>query len=390
VKTYTYLLGVLAVAGGAAAAGLFGKPEEVAKWFPAAKWFGERRASQDSAGGAGARAAAVEVATAVKKSAPVLIDALGTVTMMASVAVKARLDSEIVAVHFVDGAYVKQGDLLITLDGRVLEARIAESEGNLARDQVQLENAEDNLRRASGLNAKGAAPRIDVDNAKTQTEIFAAAIKADLAARDNLKVQLSYCSIRAPISGRISQAAVKVGNFVRSADTAPIATINQMAPVYVTFPVSQRNLPGVRAALAEGLASVEAIVPGETRRARGRLAMVENAVDAATGMVTVRAAMPNDDELLWPGTLVKLQVTLRVEDAVVVPSTAVQVSQQGPFVFVVRDNIATVTPIKVARLLGAETVIETGLAHGDVVVTDGHLQLTNGARVTIREPKAGA
>jgi membrane fusion protein, multidrug efflux system len=163
-----------------------------------------------------------------------------------------------------------------------------------------------------------------------------------------------------------------------------------MAPVYVTFPVSQRNLPGVRAALAEGLASVEAIVPGETRRARGRLAMVENAVDAATGMVTVRAAMPNDDELLWPGTLVKLQVTLRVEDAVVVSSTAVQVSQQGPFVFVVRDNIATVTPIKVARLLGAETVIETGLAHGDVVVTDGHLQLTNGARVTIREPKAGA
>jgi membrane fusion protein, multidrug efflux system len=391
VNTYRYLLVVLAVAGGAAAAGLFGKPEEVTNWFTAVKWFGaERGAGQGPAGGAGARAAAVEVATAVKKSAPVLIDALGTVTMMASVAVKPRLDSEIVAVHFVDGAYVKQGDLLVTLDGRVLEARIAESEGNLARDQVQLENAEDDLRRYSGLYAKGATPRINVDNAKTQTEIFAAAVKADLAARENLKVQLSYCSIRAPISGRISQAAVKVGNFVRSADTAPIATINQMAPVYVTFPVSQRNLPGVRAALAEGLASVEAIVPGETRRARGRLAMVENAVDAATGMVTVRAAMPNDDELLWPGTLVKLQVTLRVEDAVVVPSTAVQVSQQGPFVFVVRDNIATVTLIKVARLLGAETVIETGLADGDVVVTDGHLQLTNGARVTIREPKAGA
>jgi multidrug efflux pump subunit AcrA (membrane-fusion protein) len=167
VKTYTYLLGVLAVAGGAAAAGLFGKPEQVAKWFPPAKWFGgDRTAAQGPAGGAGARAAAVEVATAVKKSAPVLIDALGTVTMMASVAVKPRLDSEIVAVHFVDGAYVKQGDLLVTLDGRAVEARIGVG-GNLARDQARW-NAED-ARRSSGLYARRHA-RINVDNAKTQTE----------------------------------------------------------------------------------------------------------------------------------------------------------------------------------------------------------------------------
>jgi multidrug efflux system membrane fusion protein len=118
--------------------------------------------------------------------------------------------------------------------------------------------------------------------------------------------------------------------------------------------------------------------------------MVENTVDPATGMVTVRASMPNGDELLWPGTLVNVQTTVRTEDAVIVPSNAVQVSQQGPFVFVVRDNIATVTPVKVARLLAADTVIESGLADGDVVVTDGHLQLTNGARVAIREPKPGA
>jgi membrane fusion protein, multidrug efflux system len=392
VKTFRYLLAMgLAVAGSAMAAGLFGKPDELAKWFPPAKWFGgDRAATQGPAGGAAPRAAAVDVATAVRKKTPVLIEALGTVTTMASVAVKPRLDSEIVAVHFADGAYVKQGDLLITLDSRALEARIAESEGNLARNQVQLESAEDDLRRYTDLYAKGATPRINVDNAKTQTEIFGAAVKADRAARENLKVQLSYCSIRAPISGRISHAAVKVGNLVRSADTVSIATINQIAPVYVTFAVSQRSLPGVRVALAEGVASVEASIPGETRRARGRLAMVENTVDPATGMVTARAAMPNDDELLWPGTLVNLQVTLRIEEAVIVPSTAVQVSQQGPFVFVVQDNIATVRPIKPARSFGGETVIESGLAAGDVVVTDGHLQLTNGARVTIREPKAGA
>jgi membrane fusion protein, multidrug efflux system len=201
---------------------------------------------------------------------------------------------------------------------------------------------------------------------------------------------LSYCSIRAPISGRMSQAAVKVGNFVRSADTAPIATINQMAPVYVTFSVPQRSLPELRLAMAETGASVEAVIPGDKRRARGTIAMVENAIDATTGMATVRASMPNEDESLWPGTLVTAQVTLRTEESILVPTAAVQVSQQGNFVFVVKDNVATVTPVKVARLLGADTVIESGVEDGDVVVTDGHLLLTNGARVTVRERKAGA
>jgi membrane fusion protein, multidrug efflux system len=375
---------VLAVGGCALAVGLFGKPEDIAKWF------GGDRTAQGPARGAGPRTVAVEVATAVKKKTPVLIEALGTVTNMASVAVKTRLDNEIVGIHFADGASVKQGDLLVTLDSRSLEAQIAQAEGTLARDQAQLAGADRDLRRYSELVTKGATPQTNVDTAKTQADMFGAAIKADLAVLDNLKVQLSYCSIRAPISGRISQAAVKVGNFVRSADTVPIATINQIAPVYVTFAVTQRSLPDLRVALAEGVAPVEAIIPGETRRARGQVAMVENTVDPATGMVTVRASMPNGDELLWPGTLVNVQTTVRTEDAVVVPSNAVQVSQQGPFVFVVRDNIATVTPVTVARLLSADTVIESGLADGDVVVTDGHLQLTNGARVAIREPKPGA
>jgi membrane fusion protein, multidrug efflux system len=382
---------VLAIAGAAMAAGLFGSPEEVAKWFPPTKWFGgDRAAVQDPARGAGPRAIAVEVATAVKRETPVLIEALGTVTTMASVAVKSRLDNLIVGIHFTDGAYVKQGDLLVTLDSRSLEAQIGQAEGTLARDQAQLAGAERDLRRYSELAAKGATPQTNVDNAKTQADMFGAAIKADLEVLENLKVQLSYCSIRARISGRISQAAVKVGNFVRSADAVPIATINQIAPVYVTFAVTQRSLPDLQVALAEGVTSVDVTILGETRQAHGSVAMVENTVDSATGMVTVRAAMRNDDELLWPGTLVTVQTTVRTEDAVVVPSDAVQVSQQGPFVFVVRNNIATVAPITVARLPGAETVIESGLAAGDVVVTDGHLQLTNGARVAIRERKPGA
>jgi membrane fusion protein, multidrug efflux system len=387
------LFGLLVVAGvgWAAASGWFGNTEELAKWFPPLKWLtGDKAVAQSpQGGGPSQRTVAVEVAKAVKRKTPVILESLGNVTTMASVAVKPRIDTEIVGVHFSDGAFVKRGDLLVTLDSRAIEAQIAQAEGNLARDNAQLAGAERDLRRNSELLAKGAGPQLNVENSKTQADSFGAAVKADLAALENLKVQLSYCSIRAPISGRISQAAVKVGNFVRQADTTPIATINQLAPIYVTFTVAQRLLPDLRVAMAETGASVDVTIPGEKRRAHGAVAMVENAVDPTTGMATVRASIPNADELLWPGTLVSVQVILRTEDAILVPTAAVQVSQQGNFVYVVKDNVATVTLVKVARLLGEETVVESGLSDGDVVVTDGHLLLVNGARVTVRERKTG-
>jgi membrane fusion protein, multidrug efflux system len=388
-RALTWLAVLVAGIGLTVETGFYGEGDEVVRWVPAAKWLlGAKAGSQDQANRPLARAVAVEVGKAVRKKTPVLLEALGNVTTIASVAVRPRLDDEIVGVHFEDGAFVKQGDLLISLDPRVIEAQIAQAEGNVARDQAQLAGAERDLRRNSELMLKGAGPQLNVENSKTQSDTFAAAVKADQAALENLKVQLSYTKIRAPISGRISQAAVKIGNFARSADVLPIATINQMAPVYVTFPVSQHSLPELRLAMAEGAAPVEAVIPGDSRRAGGAVTMIENAVDQTTGLVTVRATMPNKDELLWPGTLVTAEVTLRTEDAVVVPTPAVQVSQQGTFVFVVKDNIATVTPIKVARSVGDETVIESGLVDGDVVVTDGHLLLNNGSRVTVRERKA--
>jgi len=331
----------------------------------------------------------VETATAVKKKTPLLIEALGTVTPIASVALKARIDSEIVGVHFADGAFVKQGDLLLTLDARAIEAQIAQAQGNIARDQAQLEGAERDVRRYTELVAKNATPVINLDNAKTQSDTFRAAIKADTAALENLKVQLSYCTLRAPIAGRISAASVKAGNLVRSADLLPIATINQISPIYVTFTVPQRDLPDIRRALAAETATVVALIPGTDKRSSGAVSMIENAVDAMTGMATIRATMPNQDDLLWPGTLVTALLTLREEQAVTVPSAAVQVSQQGSFVFLVADGVARVKPVKVARVVGEETVIESGLSGGEVVVTDGHLLLTNGARVTLRERKAG-
>jgi len=337
---------------------------------------------------AAANAVPVEVATAERKAVPVRIESLGSVTPIASVAIKARVDTAIMAVHFRDGAEVKKGDLLFTLDGRAIEAQIVQTEGMVARDRAQLAGAERDVARYTDLVAKSATPVINLDNAKTQADVYRAAIKSDQGLLDNLKVQLSYCTIAAPIDGRISAAAVKVGNFVRQADTAAMATINQMAPVYVSFTVPQKVLPEIRQALAAETATIEAVVPGEQKRANGQVTMIENTVDPATGMATIRATMPNEHEVLWPGTLVTTELTLRIEQAVVVPSNAVQVSQTGSFVFVINDNVAKVQPVKVERTVGELSVIGSGLKGGETVVTDGQLLLSNGTRVNPRNVKA--
>ena len=334
------------------------------------------------------RVVPVETALAERKKVPVRLDALGSVTPIASVALKARVDTNITGVHFSDGALVKQGDLLFTLDGRAIEAQIAQTQGAIARDQAQLDGALRDVARYTDLVAKGATPTVNLDNAKTQAQVFRAAIKSDQGLLENLKVQLDYCTVRAPITGRISAANVKVGNFVRQADTQPMAVIIQMAPVYVSFTVPQKNLPDIRKAIAAKSASIEAVVPGEDKRAQGAVTMIENTVDQATGMATVRATMPNTDELLWPGTLVTAQMTLRSEEAVVVPSSAVQVSQTSNFVFVVVNGAAKVQPVKIERQVGQETVIASGLNGGETVVTEGQLLLSNGTRVDTRARKA--
>ena len=336
------------------------------------------------------RVVPVEVAKAVSKPAPVVIDALGTVTPIQSVAVRARLDSEITGVHFEDGASVRQGDLLFTLDSRALEAQVKQAEGMVARDKAQLAGAERDVRRYTELVAKSATPVVNLDNALTQADSFRAAIAADEGALENLKVQLSYCTIRAPIAGRIGAANVKVGNFVRAGDVAPLAVINQMTPIYVNFSAPQRSLPPIRKALAEGTGRVDAGVAGDAKVAAGRLTMIDNNVDATTGMVAMRATMDNADQVLWPGALVDTKLTLREEQAIVVPAAAIQTGQAGNFVFVVKDDTAAVRPVKVARINAAEAVLDSGLEAGELVVTNGQLLLTTGTKVAPREMKVGS
>ena len=347
--------------------------------FTRGLWFPQGAVAQ--APGGGPRAVPVEIARAEKKTMTLQVEALGTVTPIRFVGIKARLETMITEVHFADGAEVKEGDLLFTLDSRQIEAEIKRVEAVINGALAQLQQADRDVQRYTELVAKNATTVVTLNNAQTQVNISRATA-----------VQLDYTKIRAQFSGRISAANVKAGNFVRPSDTVPLATLIQMAPVYVTFTVPQRSLPDVRQAVAAERATVEAIIPGEQRRASGQVTMYDPAIDTATGMVAIRATMPNRDELLWPGTLVTAQMTLRNDQAVAVPSAAIQVSQTGSFVFVVKDNVVSVRPVKVARNVGHEAVIESGLEGGETVVTDGQLLLSNGTRVAprpVREPKAG-
>jgi multidrug efflux system membrane fusion protein len=362
-------------------------------------WTSERAAASSARAQAQRnRPVPVEVAKVVHKQVPVRIDALGTVTPIASVALKSRVDTTITGVHFKDGARVEKGDLLFTLDCRQIEADMKRIQAVIDGAEATLAEAQEDVERYTKLAARNATPIVTLKKARTLVNVSKSTAESNRAQLENLRVQLGFCSIKAPISGRISMAQLKVGNFVRQADSMPMATINQMAPVYVTFSVPQKNLPDLRRALAARTATVAAMIPGEPRPARGEVSMIENTVDSATGMATIRATMPNEDERLWPGTLVTTQLTLRSEPALVVPTDALQVSQAGNFVFVVDKGAAKVRPVEAGRQFAGETVIKKGLAAGETVVTDGQLRLQNGTRVVprggkpahARPPRAGS
>jgi membrane fusion protein, multidrug efflux system len=330
------------------------------------------------------RTVPVAVAVAEKRSVPIRLEALGTVTTMASVAIKSRVDSEIVDVKFADGQRVNKGDVLFVLDSRSIEAEMKRVQAVIAGAEAQFEQATRDVARYAELVAKNATTVVTLNNAQTQVNVSRALADSNKAILEGLKVQLGYCTIVAPISGRMSMAMVKIGNVVRQADAAALATINQISPIYVSFTVPQRSFPDAKAAFAAETAGIEAMIPGSNARTSGQVTMYDNTVDTATGMMTLRATMPNTEEILWPGMLVNTQLTLRTEKRVVIPATALQLSQAGSFVFVVKDDVATVRPIKVERTVDGQSVIESGLAEGDAVVTDGQLLLSNGTKVTRR------
>lgn len=328
----------------------------------------------------------VVVAVTMAQPMPVEFDAIGTVQTIASVAVKSRVEGQITAVKVKDGQFVTAGQTIMTIDSRLAEAQLDQAQAQLARDRAQLVNAQRDVKRYRPLAKREFVSRQQMDTSATTAQAAAASVKADEAAIESARVMLSYYTITAPIDGRIGYISQKVGNDVKANDV-PLATINQIKPIYVSFPLPQADLPKVRQAMAKGRVNVKALPVGSTvAPEEGRLSFFDNSVDTATGTIQMRATFANPHERLWPGQFCRVTVELAVEPhALTVPSAAVQVGQKGDYVYVVTaGNKAEYRAVTVSRSINGVSVVAKGLSAGDRVVTDGLLRITNGSRVTIR------
>jgi multidrug efflux system membrane fusion protein len=338
-------------------------------------------------GGAGGPAVPVAVGTVVQKAMPIEISVIGAAEAFSSVAIRAQTTGQLTSVNFTEGEDVIAGQVLFTLDRRPLEAALLQAQANLDRDQAQAANAVQQAKRYDELAARGIATREQVDTSRTAVAALNATVEADKAAVENAKVQLQYATITAPISGRTGALMVHEGNLVRANDQAPLVVINQVAPISVSFAIPEARLPELKKYMAAGALRVTANPPNDDAApAVGRISFVDNAVDQTTGTIKVKGTFPNTDRRLWPGQYVNVVVTLTMDpQAIVVPSVAVQTGQQGQYVFVVNaEQKVDFRPVTVKRTSATETVIESGLKPGETVVTDGHLRLVPGSRITVK------
>jgi multidrug efflux system membrane fusion protein len=329
----------------------------------------------------------VTVGKATRRTVPVRITVIGNGEAYTTVNVKAQVDGLLQSAGFREGQDVKQGDELFAIDQAPFEASLHQAEANLARDQAQLKNAQDQLERNTALFQQGIISKDQEETFRTNADALEATLKADQAAIENAKIELGYCVIRSPISGRTGSLSIKVGNLVKNNDAA-LVTINQISPLYVDFSVPEQYLDEIKQRAAAGPLEVTAAIPQDpTHSETGALAFINNTVDTTTGTVMMKASFPNEAKRLWPGQFVNVTLTLQsLPNAVVVPSQAVQTGQTGKYVFVVKaDNSVDLRPVVAGVTDGGDTVIQQGVADGDTVVTDGQLMLMPGGHVMIRK-----
>ena len=385
----------------------------------------------------------VGAALAEQRVVPVQVSTVGAVQAYTSVGVKSQVAGQIDRVHFTEGQDVKQGALLFTIDPRPFEAalrqaeanvskdraqlrqteaalaqrqaEVSQTQANLERDQAQMENAKVQEARYAKLVQQELVAREQYDQVRTQMATMQATVQADRAAIENARasaraaeamvdnaraviqsdeaavetarLQLAYTTIRSPMDGRTGNLLVQAGNVIKANEDNPLVVIAQIRPIYVSFAVPQQHLADIKKYRAEGTLKVEA-VPGGQRSVAGAVTFMNNTVDPATGTIQLKATFANSDSALWPGQFVDVALTLTAEQAVLVPTQAVQAGQQGPFVFVVKpDSTVESRPVKVGRRLARELVIEQGVKSGERVVTDGQLRLVPGARVEVKPQK---
>jgi len=372
---------------------------------------GADKPAQQMASPGGPPAVPVSVIAAVREVLAVEVRAVGTVEPFRTVQVKSQVAGDLVGVRFIEGGLIRQGDLLFQIDPRPYQdalrqaeaavakdqAQLLQAQANLGRDQAQLKTAAADASRYEELFKQGITARSQYDQVRTTfdaqgesvhadqaaIESARASVESDRAAVERARLDLSYCEIHSPITGRAGNVLVHAGNFVKSNGDTTLVVINQIEPIFVSFGVPEQHLGEIRARSASARLPVEAYLkddPGKT--VRGSLAVIDNAVDPATGTIRLKAVFDNGDRMLWPGQFVDAVLRLDAQEATVVPAEAVQAGQQGQFVYVVKKD-QTVEPRLVAagRTVGGKVVLEKGVAPGETVVTDGQLRLFPGARI---------
>jgi membrane fusion protein, multidrug efflux system len=362
----------------------------------------------------------VVVAKVTERDVPVDIAAIGNVEAYTTISVRSQVTGQLESAHFSEGAFVKKGQLLFTIDKRPFEAALQQAKANLTRDQALLNQAEAQLtrdganaeysqltaERQSQLAGRGIVSKDVYEQARAAAEATAASVKADRAAVesaraqlesqkaavDNAEVQLGYTTIESPIDGRSGNLTVKTGNLV-SANTTELMTIAQVEPIYVTFSVPALQLATIRARMGKDKIPVT-VTPqdGSAAPVEGELAFIDNAVDASTDTIKLKARFKNDDHRLWPGQFARVSIRVTtLAHAIVVPSQAVQTGQDGQFVFVLKpDSTVDQQPVVVSQRVGDDVVVEKGLQSGQTVVTEGQLRLEAGSRVQVGDGRGGA
>lgn len=334
----------------------------------------------------------VTAASVVQKAVPVQIRAIGNVEAYSTVGIKSQIGGVLMSVHFKEGQDVNKGALLFIIDPRPYEAALKQALANLAKDNAQLENAREEVRRYAELVKKGYVAQEQYDQIRTNAAALEATANADKAAVENAQLQLKYCYIYSPIAGRTGSLISYGGNLIKANADNPMVVINRIQPIYVTFSVPEQFLAEIKKFMAIENVKVEAVIGSDTSHpVEGVLTFVDNAVDMTTGTIKLKATFANKEKRLWPGLFVNVVVTLTTQpNAIVVPSQAIQTGQSGQYIFIIKDDLTVESrSIVGTRSLDGETVVEKGLKPGEKVVTDGQLRLVPGAKVEIRNGSQG-
>jgi multidrug efflux system membrane fusion protein len=325
----------------------------------------------------------------VMKTVPVRLVAIGNVEPYTTVALKARVDGQIVSVRFKEGEEVRQGAVLFEIDARPFAAALKQSQANLLKDQALLDRANQQEARYKDLLAKNFISADAYEQVRTNAETAKATVAGDEAAIENAKLSLEYCTIRAPVTGYAGRIQIQQGNLVKANDTNALVTINQIVPVYASFSVPEQNVAEIRKYQADGELRVQATFTNAAHAPiAGKLSFLDNSADMTTGTIKLKAEFANTDKALWPGQFVNVVLTLYDQkDAIVAPSAAVQNGPNGQYVFVVKSDLtAELRSIKIARAEGDDTVVASGLKPGEQVVTVGQVRLAPGTRVSLSKP----